>query len=159
MKKTLVLSCLLALAASAQEKTTKAGWQKPALQRSDGYRPSDVKVFGDLRYGQSSRPVLCTTRPRYAAFVFDGYGGDVVEVTVRGEERSAFVVLTDSTLIPIAGGRDRLVVSLPYRGPDIEVFYIVFRQPEAKPSRFTVLVRKLNSSPEKTSAVVSPDGF
>jgi hypothetical protein len=124
VKKAIILSCLTVMMAAAQEKTASNNavtttWVK--------YRPDDVKVLGVLDYG-----------PRYRAFVFSGYGRDRVEITLKGE---TFIV-TDSTLNPIGGGSSQATVSLPYRGPDIEVYYIVFPATH-KPAHVTVRVRKV----------------
>ena len=137
MKKTLVVIWLIALLGVAQEEPTHKARQK------EGYRPADVKVLGDLNYGQSSGEVLCSVSPPYNAFVFNGKGGDKIEVTVKRSDGAAFVAIADSGLIPIADGSDNLVLSLPNRGPNVEAFYIVFRAPESKPARFTVQLKKL----------------
>ena len=137
MKKALVLNCLLALLGAAQEEPTRRQSQK------EGYRPADVKVLGDLNYGQSSGEVLCSVSPPYNAFVFNGNGGDKIEVTVKRSDGTAFVVIADSGLVPIAEGSNALALSLPNRGPDVDAFYIVFRAPESKPARFTVQLKKL----------------
>jgi len=149
--------------AGAQEKTTDQSLQKPSQVVKEtthileggstgGYMPTDVKILGDLDYGQTSGPVTYSTSPRYRAFVFSGYGGETVEVTVRGDDGKALVAVTDSSLNQIASGTTNLRLSLPNRGPDIEVWYIVFRETDNKPARFTVQVKKLGSISQKVSS-------
>ena len=60
------------------------------------------------------------------AFVFNGNGKDRVEVTVTGD-RNALVAIADPSLNKVASGIGRLSVSLPYRGPDTEAYYVVFK--------------------------------
>ena len=135
MKKAIILSCLTVMMAAAQEKTASNNavtttWVK--------YRPDDVKVLGVLDYGHVQNAVSRTPGPRYRAFVFSGYGRDRVEITLKGE---SFIV-TDSTLNPIGRGSSQATVSLPYRGPDIEVYYIVFPA-SSKLAHVTVQVKKV----------------
>lgn len=137
MKKALIVSCLMALLGAAQEEPTRS-------PQKEAYRPADVKVLGDLNYGQSSGEVLCSVSPPYNAFVFNGKGGDRIEVTVKRSDGTALIAIADSGLIPLADGSGNLVLALPDRGPNVEAFYIVFRAPESKPARFTVQLKKLN---------------
>ena len=106
-------------------------------------QPADVKILGDLDYGQTSHPVACASTPQYRAFVFSGYGGDRVEVTVKGLGRTASVTLADSSLTEIARGTTSLTLALPNYGPDIEVWYILFHDDQYKPARFSVQVKKV----------------
>ncbi len=138
MKKAIIFSCLTVMVAVAQEKTASNNavtttWAK--------YRPDDVKVLGVVDYGHSQNAIdrtAATTRPRYRAFVFSGYGRDRVQITLKGE---TFIV-TDSTLNPIGSGSSQATVSLPYRGPDIEVYYIVFPA-SSKLAHVSVQVQKV----------------
>jgi len=111
------------------------------------YNASDVEVLGDLKYGQASNSVAYSPTPPYRAFVFSAFGGEKVEVTVKGVDRKAFVALADSSLNQLVSGSTNLSLSLPYHGPDIEVWYIVFRDFENKPGRFTVQVNKVANAP------------
>jgi hypothetical protein len=100
--------------------------------------PADVKVVGSLDYGQTSDPVEYTGTPKYAAFVFNGNGDDRVEVTVKGGDRQAAISIADGSLKELATGANHLSFTLPKNGPDMETYYIVFRDAENKPGRFTV---------------------
>jgi hypothetical protein len=135
VKKAIILSCLTVMMVAAQEKTASNNavtttWAK--------YRPDQVKVLGVLDYGHAQNAVNRLSGARYRAFVFSGYGRDRVEITLKGE---TFVV-TDSTLNPIGGGSSQATISLPYRGPDIEVYYIVFPA-SSKLAHVTVQVKKV----------------
>jgi hypothetical protein len=114
----LVLSALLAtLFVAGAEKTA-------ASSEQISYTPGNVKIVGVLDYGQTSP--LVESSGQYAAFVFNGNGNDKVEVTVTGD-RNAFVAIADPTLSKVASGTGSVSVELPYRGPDTEAFYIVFK--------------------------------
>ena len=167
MKKRVIFGCFATMWAAAQEKTTDRPVQPPSALVSSvtqlrkgglpvSYVPSDVKVLGALDYGQTSGSVNSSTSPRYCAFVFSGYGGEGVEATVMGTDRKAFVAIADSSLIQIASGATHLSVRLPYRGPDLEVWYIVFRNLDNRPARFTVHVTKTENAPGKIRSGASP---
>jgi len=134
MKKGALLGCLVAMLAAAQDRRkpiieaeTATEKAHPANFRSgSGYFAGDVKVLGILDYGRRSNGLDCSAKQRYCAFVFSGYGGDRVEIALQGENPRASFAVTDSTLIPIGTGSSRVTVALPYRGPDIEVYYIIF---------------------------------
>lgn len=140
LKFNLLLGCLSAMFAIAQE--------NPALPRAEGsdtqnrastvsYSPSQVKVLGDIEYGERGIANTYSRGPRYRAFVFSGYGGDQVEITVTGAP--VHLALADSTLHQIATGSSQLCVSLPDRGPDIELWYIITNN---APTRLTFQVKK-----------------
>jgi len=113
------------------------------------YTPADVKILGALDYGQTSDSIEWSASPHFRAFVFSGYGGEKIEATVTGTDRKAFVAIADSTLVQIASGATHLSVRLPDRGPDIEVWYIVFRTIDNTPARFTVHVTKTENGPHQ----------
>lgn len=113
-----------------------------SAQNTIAYSPDEMKVLGVLDNGQSSKLVEYTSTPKYRAFVFEGNGRDRVEVTVTGANQKAYVALADSSLTPIASGLGRLVVSLPYHGPDTESFYILVKNLANQPARLTVHLEK-----------------
>jgi hypothetical protein len=162
------IAFLAIVVAVAQEKTTirqtpdfaaviHAATQTKAVPFS--YSPTDVKVIGDLQFGRSSGAVNYSTRPQYRAFVFSAYGGETVKISVKGAGRKAFVALTDSTMAQLASGPETVSLSLPYRGPYIECWYVIFRDYQNKPARFTVQVNKLGTTavntPARTSATAT----
>lgn len=151
MKKGAFLGCFVVMLAAAQDRRTPiieaetvTEKAQPANFRSgSGYVPGDVKVLGILDYGRSSKALDCAAKQRYRAFVFSGYGGDRVEIALQGESpSSASFAVTDSTLIPIGRGSSKVTVALPYRGPDIEVYYIVFPTSN-RTAHLTVQVKKV----------------
>ena len=150
MKKGAVLGCFVAMLAVGQDRSkpvieavTVIEKAQPATFRSGSqYLPSDVKVLGVLDYGRRSIALDCAAKQRYRAFVFSGYGGDRVEIALQGEHPNASFAVTDSTLIPIESGSSRVTVALPYRGPDIEVYYIVFPTSN-RTAHLTVQVKKV----------------
>jgi hypothetical protein len=103
--------------------------------------PAEVKIVGSLDYGQTSDPVDYTGTPKYAAFVFNGNGGDQVEVTVKGD-RAATVSIADGTLKELANGSNHISFTLPKTGPDLDTYYIVFRDAENQAGKFTVQLTK-----------------
>lgn len=114
-----------------------------AFLLGQSFKVDDVKIVGDLKYGQTSDPVACSAGPSYCAFVFNGQGNDRIEVNVNGGDGTAFVAIADGTLAQLTSGTNQVVFSLPKKGPDAEAYYIVFRDREGKPGRFTVALRKL----------------
>ena len=136
MKKTLIVGCMAAMFAGAQEKPT--GILTSISPRS--FSPAQVRVLGDVEYGESKTAVRYTHGPKYRAFVFSGYGGDKVEITLKGAAAKVPLIVADSTLNQIAAGSSQLCVSLPNRGPDIEVWYILI---ENTPNQIAVQVKKV----------------
>jgi hypothetical protein len=112
-----------------------------AQPKDAAYAPESVKVLGTLDYGQTSRPVVYSKAPGYRAFVFTGDGNDQIEVTLTGAGRNTPVAVADSSLKVIGRGTGRLSLTLPYRGPDTEAYYIVFKDVN-QPSRLVVRLRK-----------------
>ena len=116
-----------------------------AFLAGQNLKVEDVKVVGDLEYGQTSAPVDCSGVPSYCAFVFNGQGDDRIEIDVSGAEGKAFVAIADGALAELTTGTNRVVFSLPRKGPDVETYYIVFRDSESKPRRFIVALKKLDN--------------
>ena len=140
VKKGIVLSFLAVTMMFAQENTA---YNKSVTGTWTNYRPDDVKVLGVVDYGHSQTAMDRTsTRPRYRAFVFSGYGRDRVEITLKDATPGASFILTDSTLVPIGRGSNQATFALPYRGPDIEVYYIVFPAC-SKTARVSVQLKKV----------------
>ena len=102
---------------------------------AQSFPPADVKIMGDLRYGQTSDAVECSSASPYYAFVFNGKGNERVDVVVKSEDRQAFVAIADPSLNKITSGTGHVTTTLPNRGPDAEAFYIVFRDTESKDAR------------------------
>jgi hypothetical protein len=110
---------------------------------AESFPPADVKIVGDLRYGQTSEAVECSSASPYYAFVFNGKANERVDVLVKSEDRKAFVAVADPSLNQLTSGTNHVVITLPNRGPDAEAFYIVFRDSESKDAKFTVELKKL----------------
>ncbi len=110
---------------------------------AESFPPAQVNILGDIEYGQTSATLDCTGQPRYCALVFNGHGGDRVEVTVKGGDGKAFVAFADGSLTELARGAARLVLKLPGTGPDPITYYIVFSDPNRKSAQFTVILKKL----------------
>ena len=154
LKERLIVGCLAAILVRAQEKTTDQPIATQVVaQRPHGqmtgftgtYSPANIKILGALDYGTTSSPVIYSARQRYLAFVFTGYGGDIVDITVKGVDGKAIVAVADSSLNRITSGDTHLSLGLPYKGPDIEVWYLIFRETDYKTARFTVQVKKTGS--------------
>src|ERR1700687_4364977 len=65
---------------------------------AESFPPADVKIMGDLRYGQTSSAVDCSKKSPYYAFVFNGKANERVEVVVKSDDRQAFVAIADPSL-------------------------------------------------------------
>jgi hypothetical protein len=117
------------------------GSVKPSAQRAS-FSPDDIKIVGTIDNGSTSKPVQYSATPKYRALVFEASGNDRVQVTVTGTGARSFVAVADSTLKPIASGTGQLSVTLPYRGPDLEAYYIVFKTSGNQPARLAVHLTK-----------------
>lgn len=120
---------------------------------AETYKPEEVKIVGDLDYGQTSDPVEYTPTPRYRAFVFSANSRDRIEVTVKSEDHKAFVAIADGTMKELANGATHVTVTLPDQGPDPEAYYIIFRDSEDKPGNFTVELKKVERNVASRSPV------
>lgn len=149
MKKSILLGCLAAAVLVAQE---IPGSLPVARTSPHTYAATDVKVLGDLDNGRPGHVIYSTRQAPYRAFVFSAYGGEKVSITVNSTARKPFVALADSTLNQLTTGTRTISFELPYRGPYIEVWYIVFKDLENKPARFTVHVKKIPAAPVQTAS-------
>ena len=111
----------------------------------ESFKPDDVKVVGDLSYGETSASVPCSSSPSYCAYVFNGHGDDRVEVTVKADAGMALVAIADGSLSQLATGTTRLLFTLPNRGPDPEAYYIVFRGQDHRAGRFAVALKRVGN--------------
>lgn len=109
----------------------------PPIART--YDPTQVKVLGDIEYGESKAVPVFSPGAPYRAFVFSGYGGDQVEIIMKGVTGPLKLAVADSTLNQIATGSSYIRVSLPYKGPDVELWYIIT---DNTPGRVLFQVRK-----------------
>lgn len=116
---------------------------------AESFQPAEVKILGDLRYGQTSAAVDCSKEPPYYAFVFNGKANERVDVVVKSDDRRAFVAIADPSLNQLASGPGHVTLTLPNHGPDPEAYYIVFRDSESKDGRFTVELNKLGAEDSK----------
>lgn len=110
---------------------------------AETYPPEEVKIVGDLDYGQTSEPVEYTATPGYRAFVFNGNSRDRIEVTVTSDDRKATVAIADGSLKELINGTTTVTFTLPDKGPDPEAYYIIFRDSEGKAGSFTVALKKV----------------
>jgi hypothetical protein len=127
---------------------------KTARPAAVSFKPADVKILGDLDYGQTSGVVNYATTSRYRAFFFSGYGNERVEITTAGAR--SWVALADSSLNLVASSNGaRLSVALPYHGPDLEVWYIVFREAEVVPAGLRVQVKKIEQTVQNVEPAIA----
>ncbi len=156
MKRLIILSCLAIATGLAQEKNAGSGVNRLVTYNGAArqYAPSDVKILGIVDYGKPWNSVDQRGGPRYRALVFCGHGGDRVQITLKGTSQKAFFALADSTLNQIGSGAASLSLSLPYRGPDIEVYYILFPASATDQARVSVEVKKTGNSVAEMKATM-----
>jgi hypothetical protein len=148
-----VVGLLGGMTAVGQEKTADPQLVPVSFSAQPAsYSPNDMKIVGTLNSGETSKPVEYSRTPEYRAFVFEGNGHDLVQVTVTGANRKAVIALADSTLKPIATGVGQLSAALPYHGPDTEAFYILFKGSANQPARLTVHLKKTPGSAQPSDA-------
>lgn len=109
---------------------------------AENFPPAEVAILGDIDYGGKSTELECTGKTRYCALVFNGQSGDAVAITVSGGAGKAFVAIADGGLKELAHGTGSAAATLPKVADDLATYYIVFRDPEGKPGRFTVELKK-----------------
>lgn len=109
---------------------------------AEQFPPADVKIVGDIDFGQTSNPIECTSSQPYCAVLFNGAGGDKLEITIKGTSGRAFVALTDGSLTEMARGTDRLAFVLPKSNEELQTYYIVFRDLAKKDGKFTITLSK-----------------
>jgi hypothetical protein len=109
---------------------------------AESFSPAEVKILGDIDYGQTSAPLECGAKPSYCALVFNGRNGDQVDVTVKGDRR-ALVSLADGSLKELIRGTDHVTYTLSHAEGELVTYYIVFRDVEGKAGRFTVELKKV----------------
>ncbi len=115
---------------------------------AESLKPSDVKIAGDIDYGQTSPAIDYTNDPAYRALVFNGNSGDQIQVTVKDNGHKAWVAIADGSLKELATGTTELTFTLPNAGPDLQAYYIVFRDSGNQRAAFTVELKKLSASPK-----------
>lgn len=149
MKKGAILGCFVAMLMLGQDRppieavnVTEPAQTASFTGNSAMYRAGDIKVLGIVDYGKTQNARDCVAKQHYRAFVFSGYGGDRIQVALKGNNSSTPFVVTDSTLNKIGSGRSTVTVALPFRGPDIEVYYIVFPSTH-KTAPLSVQIRKV----------------
>jgi hypothetical protein len=119
------------------------GQEKTAADPQSAYSPADIKVVGTIDSGQTSKPVEYSATPQYRALVFEAGGNDQVQVKVTGLSANAYVALADSSLKPIASGTGELTATLPYVGPDIDTYYILFKDNSNQPAKLAVHLNRI----------------
>lgn len=135
--------------ASAQDQT--AGTIPASLStQQQSYSANNIKVLGEIMRGQTS-PLINYTRPgEYRAYIFEGTGHDLVDITLAGPNRNAVIALADQTLAPIAKGVGHVSAELPYHGPDAEAFYILVKSDQ--PGRFFIHFKQIPATAEPADA-------
>lgn len=109
---------------------------------AEQFPPADVKIVGDVDYGQTTPALQCASETPYCSVLFNGTGGDKLTITVKNAAGKAFVALTDGSLTELARGTDRLSFTLPKANEELQTYYIVFRDVDRKAASFTVKLEK-----------------
>ena len=120
---------------------------------ADSFPPSDVQIVGDIDYGNTSPATDCAAAKGYCAILFNGAGGDRIEIKVKNGTRKSFVALTDGSLKEMARGEDKLAFELPKANEELQTYYIVFRDSEQKPGKFTIELKKINNTAQANQPV------
>ncbi len=112
------------------------------------FRDEDLKVVGELQYGQTSEKVEYANQPRYMAFHFEGRACYKVDIQVDSINGQAMAALTDSRYKPIVSNFGSHVTSLMplSQDPYPNRYFIVFEEERRNPATFTVTLRKVGSS-------------
>jgi len=110
---------------------------------AESFPPADVEILGDIDYGQTSDPLVCSAKQKYCSVVFNGLSGDRVQVQGRGDGADKpFVAVADGSLNELARGSGEVTATLPQVTDKLATYYIVFRDPSGKPGKFTIRLNK-----------------
>jgi hypothetical protein len=112
---------------------------------AERFAPNEVRILGDIDYGQTSPALDCPGQPGYCALVFNAGGGDRVQASIKGGGENAFVAFADGTLAELARGSGELSVTLP-RSEDPLTYYVLFRSSDGKPATLAVELKKLEGA-------------
>ena len=110
---------------------------------AESFPPAEVEILGDIDYGQTSDPLVCSGKQKYCSVVFNGMSGDRVQVQGRNEGADKpFVAVADGSLKELARGSGEVTATLPEVTDKLATYYIVFRDPSGKPGKFTIQLNK-----------------
>ncbi|HYP13461.1 MAG TPA: hypothetical protein VEQ63_06030 [Bryobacteraceae bacterium] len=113
------------------------------LLMAESFSAGDVAILGDLDYEHTSEALECPAKQKFCSLLFNGLSGDRVQVVVRGGEDKPFVALADGSLTELARGSGEVSATLPEVADRLATYYIVFRDVNGKPGRFTVQLKKV----------------
>ena len=117
---------------------------------AEKFAPDQVKILDAIDYGQTSAPVDCPAGPSYCALLFNGMGGDKIDVNVKSPDQKAFVALADGGLTELTRGTGHLSFALPSDNKEMQTYYIVFRDADSKAGKFTVQLTKVDKQSAST---------
>jgi len=113
-----------------------------------------VKVVGEIHYGQTSDKIEYTDTPRYRAIYFEGQPGDKVDIKVTSINGQALAVLTDSRYKPIVSnfGSHVTTVLPPSSEPYPNRYFVLLQEERRRPGTFTVTLDKTGTNRAAASA-------
>ena len=118
------------------------------------FRNEQVKVVGEIRYGQTSDKIEYTGKPLYRAIYFDGHAGDNVDIKVTSINGQTLSALTDSRYKPIVSsfGSHVTAVLPPSAEPYPDRYFVIIQEERRKPATFTVTLEKTGTNAAAGSA-------
>ena len=125
-----------------------------ALAQPAFFRDEQVKVVGEIHYGQTSDKIDYTDKPLYRAVYFEGHAGDRVDIKVTSINGQALAALTDSRYKPIQSNfGSHLVTVLPASAePYPDRYFVVIQEERRRPGTFTVTLEKTGTNPSAAAA-------
>ena len=115
------------------------------------FRRAEIKIVGELQYGERSDRVQYTPTPLYRALHFEGKPGERVDIRVESIDGQAMAALTDSRFKPIVSnfGSHITTVLPPSAEPYPITYYVVFREARKNPATFTVVLNRVGAQADK----------
>ena len=108
------------------------------------FRDEEVKVVGDLQFGQTSDKIEYANKPPYVALYFDAHAGDKVDIKIASINGQAMAALTDSGYRPIVTNFGSHVTAVLPAGPEPypNRYFIIMQEERRKPATFIVMLEK-----------------
>ena len=108
------------------------------------FRDEEVKVVGEVHYGQTSDKIEYTAKPLYRAIYFEGQAGDKVDIKIESINGQAMAALTDSRYKPIVTnfGSNVTAVLPPGAEPYPNRYFVIIQEERHRPATFIVTVAK-----------------
>lgn len=118
-----------------------------AVGQPSFFRDTEVKVVGEVQYGQTTDRLQYDAHPRYYAVHFDGKSGDKIDIKVTSINGQAMAALTTSDYKPVVSTFASHIAAVlpPSAEPYPNRYFIVVQEERQNPATFTITLSKIGS--------------